>query len=171
MQKLKWLTGVVVVMGVALVGVAEADAGTATSNLGVSATVSSTCSITAGSLAFGAYDPVAGTQIDGTATISVSCTRGATATVTLGQGANANAGSTDTVPLRRMKDSGTNRLSYSLFSESTRTTTWGNTAPTGLGYTASSSSATALTVFGRITSAQDVPAGSYTDTVLATITF
>ncbi len=167
MKNSKWM----VVVMMAGMGEAAADAGTATSNLNVTATVSSTCSITAGTLAFGAYNPVTGTQVDGTATLSVSCTKGATATVTLGQGANAGTGSTDAVPVRRMKDAGTDFLGYSLFSDTGRSTTWGNTAGTGESYTSTSSAASPLTVYGRITAAQDIPAGSYSDTVVATITF
>src|SRR5579871_6049957 len=88
----------------------QAFAGTATSNMSVTATVSANCTISAGSLAFGTYDPVvtnATTALNGTATLSVTCTNGAASTLTLGQGSNANTGSTDTAPLRRLK-SGTN---------------------------------------------------------------
>lgn len=156
---------------VALLGsVSAAFAGTSTSNLTVSATVSSTCSISAGSLAFGSYDPVAGAQVDGSATVSVNCTKGASTKITLGQGTHAAAGSTDATPVRRMSD-GTNFLSYALFSDASRTSVWANTAGTGVSYNAASSSTQQLTVYGRITASQDIPAGSYGDVVVATITF
>jgi spore coat protein U-like protein len=156
---------------VALLGFeGAAHAGTSTSNLAVSATVTSTCSISAGSLAFGAYDPVAASQVDGSATVSVNCTKGATTKITLGQGSHAALGSTDVIPLRRMSD-GTNFLSYVLFADASRTTVWGNTVLTGVAYNASSSSTQQLSVYGRITASQDIPAGSYTDVVVATITF
>lgn len=148
----------------------QARAGTATANLNVSATVASTCSITAGSLAFGTYDTIGGAQVDGTATVTVACTKGAIATITLGQGQNAGAGSTDTVPVRRMV-SGLNFLNYALYSDATRLVTWGNTALTGKAYTAASSASTAMTVYGRIPASQDVPAGAFTDVVVATISF
>ena len=136
----------------------------------VTATVSATCTITAGNLAFGAYDTVSGTAVDGAATVTVACTKGGSATITLDQGANSGSGSTDASPNRRMK-TGSNFLSYGLFSDSTRSTVWGNTTGTGVGYTAASSAATGITVYGRIIASQDVPAGSYSDTVVATITF
>ena len=101
-----------------------ASAGSAQSNLSVSANVSSTCTINSGSLAFGGYDPVAGTQVDGSATVSVACTKGASAQITLGQGTHAAGGSTDTAPSRRMSD-GSNNLQYSLFSDASRSVTWG----------------------------------------------
>lgn len=148
----------------------EARAGTATSNMNVTATVASTCSISAGSLAFGAYNTLSGTQVDGTTTVSVACTKGATATITLGQGQNAGTGSTDAIPIRRMV-SGVNFLGYALYSDSTRLLTWGNTIITGQAYIALSAATTQLTVYGRIAASQDVPAGSFSDVVLATITF
>ena len=147
-----------------------AMAGTATSNMSVSATVSDSCTISAGALAFGAYDTVAGSAVDGTATLSVACTQGASSTITLGQGANADSGSTDAAPLRRLAN-GTDTLSYALFQDSGRSTVWGNTGGTGAGYTASSAAPTDVTVYGRIAASQSVPAASYSDTVVATITF
>ncbi|MFT3693200.1 MAG: spore coat U domain-containing protein [Kofleriaceae bacterium] len=149
-----------------------ADAGTSTSNMGVTATVVSSCTITAGTVAFPNYDAVTGTQIDGTGTLTVACSKGAITTITLGQGANANTGSTDILPLRQMKNtSTTDLLGYSLYSDSTRLVTWGNTALTGKAYIPASSAPTNVTVYGRITALQDVPAGSYADTVVATISF
>ena len=155
---------------VAIVFAAPAFAGTSTSNMNVSATVSNNCTISAGALSFGTYDTVSGSAVDSTATLSVACTEGASSTITLGQGANADTGSTDAAPLRRMA-AGAERLSYSLFQDTGRTTAWGNTAGTGVGYTASSSAASNQTVYGRIAASQDVPAGSYTDTVVVTVTF
>ena len=148
-----------------------AAAGTAGDNLTVTASVSSGCTITGNTLAFGAYDTVSGAQVDNAASIAVACTTGTDSTVTLDQGSNAGGGSTDAAPIRRMTDGSSNFLGYALFSDSLRTTVWGNTPLTGKGYLAASSAPTNLTVSGRIAANQDVPAGSYTDTVIATITF
>ncbi len=159
---------VMVVMGLGTL----ADAGTSTSNMGVSATVVSSCSISAGTLAFPNYDVVTGAQVDGQAALSVACSKGAVTSITLGQCANAAALSTDLLPLRRMKNtSTTDMLSYSLFQDSSRLVTWGNTGLTGVTYVPASSAATNVQVYGRITALQDVPAGSYADTVVATISF
>jgi spore coat protein U-like protein len=151
---------------------APALAATATSSLSVTATVSATCTISSSAVAFGAYDPVSAntsTALDGTGTVTVTCTSGGSTTITLGQGSNANTGSTDAVPLRRM-NVGTAFLSYFLYSESGRTTVWGNTAGTGVAHTGTGT-ATAITVYGRTPAGQNVPPGSYVDTVVATITF
>lgn len=151
----------------------QADAATATANLNVSATVSASCSISTSALAFGAYDPVgahAAAPLDASGAVIVTCTNGASTTVTLGQGSNANTGSSDAAPLRRMRDAGTNYLSYTLYQDAGRTTTWGNTAGTGVGHTGAGS-ATNIAVYGRIPGGQNVASGSYSDTVVATVTF
>lgn len=156
-----------------LIAGGSADAATATDNLSVTASVAANCSISTAAVAFGAYDPIvtnASAALDGTGTVSVTCTDGASTTITLAQGANADVGSTDDAPVRRMNDGGTNYLAYLLYSDAGRTTVWGNTAPTGLAHTGSGL-VTNLTVYGRTTGGQNVPAGSYSDTVIATITF
>lgn len=151
-----------------------ASAATDTANLGVSATVSASCAIsTTAALDFGAYDPAvanASADLDGSGTISVTCTSGAPVAITLGQGANADTGSTDAAPARRMGDGGTNYLSYTLYSDSGRSTIWGNDATVDI-ETTGTGTAEAHTVYGRVAGGQNVPAGSYSDTVVATVTF
>jgi spore coat protein U-like protein len=149
------------------------DAATATSNLSVTASVTANCTISTAPVAFGAYDPVvtnATTALNGTGTVSVTCTNGASTTVTLGQGGNPGTGSTDAAPARQLKDAGTDVLSYSLYSDTARTVVWGNTVGTSVAHTGTGL-LTALTVYGAVAAGQNVPAGSYSDTVVATITF
>jgi len=149
------------------------DTATATSNLSVTASVTANCTISTAPVAFGAYDPVstnAATALNGTGTVNVTCTSGASTTVTLGQGSNANTGSTDAAPARRMKDATTHFLTYSLFQDSGRLTVWGNTAGTGVANTGTGSQV-AVTVYGAVDAGQNVTAGSYSDTVVATVTF
>lgn len=149
----------------------SALAATATSNMSVSATVTNNCTISAGALAFGSYgiDNVNGTDLDANATITLQCTSGASTVVTLGQGLHATGSSTDATPDRRMQ-SGTDFLSYSLYRLPDYTGQWSNDAANGLAYTGQGTSST-VTVYGRVPGSQNVPAGSYTDTVVATITF
>jgi spore coat protein U domain-containing protein, fimbrial subunit CupE1/2/3/6 len=151
---------------------ATSDAQPALGNLSVTATVNADCTISTSSLSFGNYNPVgthATNPLDNQGAVIVSCTPGAATTITLGQGLNPAGGSTDAAPLRRMA-SGTNRLSYTLFQNMGRTTIWGNTAGTGLSYTGTGSSSN-IAVYGRVAAGQIVPAGTYNDTVVATITF
>ena len=172
MRANKFLGLAATVSGMALVAAgfsATTSAATATANLGVSATVTNNCTISTAALAFGSYDPVvanASTNLDGTGTVTVACTKGAVATVGLGLGSNAS-GST-----RRMANGATEFLTYELYSDSGRTTIWNNS---GGGFynpgAAPSKVARDFTVYGRVTSDQDIPAGSYNDTVVATVNF
>jgi spore coat protein U-like protein len=146
-----------------------ASAATATANLGVGATVANNCTISTAPLAFGSYDPVvanASANLDGTGTVIVACTKGATATVGLGLGSNASGA------VRRMTDGSSNYLNYELYQDAGRSTVWSD-AGAGLYSPGAAPSKTArnFTVYGRVTSNQDVPAGSYNDTVVATVNF
>lgn len=150
-----------------------AFAGSATSSMSLSASVSDNCTISAGALSFGAYDPSvanASSPLDGSASISVLCTLGAAASVELGQGSNADAGSSDAAPLRRLADGSGNFLSYALDQDASHMVLWGNTSGTGSAQTGTGASES-ITVYGRIAAAQNVPSGSFTDSVLATINF
>ena len=146
-----------------------AVAATATANLGVTATVSNNCTISTTAVGFGSYDPVvahASTNLDGTGTVIVACTKGAVATVGLGLGSNVT-GST-----RRLKDPGTNYLTYELYRDAGRTSVWGDAGAALLSPGAApSKTARTFTVYGRIPQNQDIPAGAYTDTVVATVNF
>ena len=149
-----------------------ANAATQTANLDVSATVSANCSITTAAVAFGTYDPVitnATTALDSTGTITTTCTNGASVTILLGQGSNANTGSTDAAPERRML-SGANYLNYQLYSDTSRTVVWGNDTTTDVAETGTGS-AVNTTVYGSVPAGQNVPAGTYSDTVVATVSF
>lgn len=146
-----------------------AAAATATANLTVTASVTNNCTISTAPVAFGAYDPVvahAAADLDSTGTVTVACTRGATATVGLSLGSNP-AGA-----VRRLTDTGTNYLTYELYKETGRTTVWGDAG--GALYAAGAAPSKAprsFTVYGRITANQDIPAGNYSDTIVATVNF
>jgi spore coat protein U-like protein len=59
-----------------------------------------------------------------------------------------------------------------MYQDSSRSTVWGNSGAELLSPSAAPSKATRdFTVYGRIPSNQDVPAGSYGDTVTATVNF
>ena len=146
----------------------QALAATATANLDVSAVVVNNCSITTAALAFGNYDPIvanAAVDLDASGTVTVTCTQGATTTIGLGLGVNASG------VQRRMTD-GSSFLSYDLYQDAGRTTVWGDAAPDLLTPAPAPSSAPRpFTVYGRVSAGQDVPAGNYNDTVVATVNF
>jgi spore coat protein U-like protein len=155
-----------------LTGAGSISAATDTANVEVTATVTANCTITSTGLAFGSYDPVTAnvaSDLDATGTLTVTCTNGSTGEISLGQGSNADTGSTDAAPVRRMV-SGLNFLSYALYQDAGRTTVWGNTTDTDVAHSGDGT-ATDVTIHGRVASAQNVPTGSYADTVVATVTF
>lgn len=144
-------------------------AATATANLSVSATVINNCVISTAALSFGNYDPVdanAAANLDASGTVTIACTKGATASIGLGLGGNASGAT------RRMTDGSGNFLTYELYQEAGYVTVWGD-AGAGLlsPVAAPSKAARNFSVYGRVASNQDVEAGTYTDTVVATVNF
>jgi spore coat protein U-like protein len=144
-------------------------AGSATASLAMSATVINNCTISTAAVAFGSYDPVvthAAVDLDSTGSITIACTKGATPMIGLNSGGNAS-GST-----RRLVDGSSNYLTYEVYKDAARTSLWGNSG--GDLFTpaaAPSKSPRTFTAYARVTSNQDVPAGSYADTVTATVNF
>jgi spore coat protein U-like protein len=136
-----------------------------TANVAVSAAVSANCVVNAGSVAFGAYDPLvvndtANLDVDGSFTLQ--CTKGTPATLSLGNGTNFSGGS------RRMAAGG-NFLTYDLYTSAGRTTVWNGTNT--ISYTAATKALYTQSIYGRVPGGQDASVGSYTDTVVATVTF
>lgn len=136
---------------------------TATTSFTVTATIVANCTISASTLNFGVYT---GAATNATSTILVNCTSMAPYYV----GLNAGIATGATVTTRKMM-SGSNSLNYALYSNSARTTNWGNTVGTdtlaGTGTGANQS----LTVYGQIPGGQVLIPGSYADTITATITY
>ncbi len=153
-----------VILGLVALGLTptSAFAVTATANVAVTATVQANCTITTGSMAFGTYTGAAAST---TATLTVTCTNTTPYTVGLNAGATSGA----TVTTRQMLN-GAATLNYGLFTNSSWTTNWGNTTGSWVAGTGAGSAQT-LTVYGQIPAAQFVTPGSYTDTVLATVTY
>jgi len=156
----------------ALVATGSASAATTTTTFPVTATVATNCLVSASALAFGTYTQGNG-NVNQTSTVSVNCSLGTTFNV----GLNAGATPAATVTTRKMLN-GANQLAYTLFSDTGRTTNWGNTvgtdtvARTGNGFGVGN--VVALTVYGQVpdnAANQVLPAGNYTDTVTVTVTF
>ncbi len=149
--------------GISFIASSASFAATTTTTFQVTATVAAACSVSATDHSFGAY---AGVQLDATSTITPTCTLLTPYSISLDTGANASG------TQRRMKNTASaDYLSYSLFSDALRTIVWG----TGGGGTVVNGVGTGLaapsTVYGRIAAAQNVPTGSYADTITVTLTF
>jgi spore coat protein U-like protein len=152
----------------AMLGSAPAIAGTTNSNIAVSATVNAQCTVTTAAVAFGAYNSLGSADNDATGSLNVTCTNGAAWTAAAGAGTGTGA----TIAGRKMK-SGSNLLNYGLYTDSARTTVWGDgTSSTQTVGTTGSGSAQAITIYGRVPGGQSsAPVGSYADTVSVTIAF
>lgn len=138
------------------------------------------CSISAISLNFGNYDPAATSADDSVGTVTVTCRYvplGATRVnyrVTISNGMNG------TGPTTRQLGAGSARMDYNVFADPARSQVWGS----GTGGTVIASGAMTIgpgngngtrtvthTVYGRIPQLQDAVPGTYSDTLLVTLTF
>jgi len=147
----------------ALMPINTSSGGTATSTFQVTATVASSCSVSATTLAFPNYVLA---QLDGSSTITATCTNGTTYTIGLDAGTFAGA----TTSTRKMTGPSASGLSYALYSDSGRTTNWGNATGSWVSGTGTGA-AQVLSVYGRIPASQTAQIGSYSDTITVTITF
>ncbi len=146
-------------------------AGTQTADLAVSATVVSTCTLSASTAPFNNVDLSNAATLSGTGTLSVQCTNGASASIALSDGSHADAGSSADTPLRRMVN-GTDGeyLAYTISQDSGNSVIWGYGAGNKLGYTGTGL-LESKDVYLAITPGQNKTVGSYSDTVVATISF
>jgi spore coat protein U-like protein len=71
----------------------------------------------------------------------------------------------------RVMRSGSNRLNYNLYTGADRSAIWGDGHGGSQLMTVRKNKATTLTVFGQIPAGQDATVGTYTDTIVATVTF
>ncbi len=131
----------------------------------VTATVVANCTLSAGALAFGNYVPTAQTLT--TTTITVTCTD----TTTYNVGLDGGIGSESSGYTRYMTGAGGEEIPYHFFSDSARSTEWGNTVGTDTVAGTGTGSAQALTVYGIVYTSHYATPGSYTDTVTATVTY
>lgn len=148
-----------------LTSASTADAGQSTANMTVTAEVAANCLITANPLDFGSYDPVgtnAAADLDGSSNIDVTCTDGTSAKIVVDMGTSGGSG--------RAMQNGAHQLDYELYSDSGRSIVWGAIEAEGRDYTGTGLQE-AVTIYGRIPAGQNVPAGIYTDNVIATVTF
>jgi spore coat protein U-like protein len=164
-----------VILGMLTLGViliAAPSFAATSANVEISATVVSSCSITALPVAFGNYDALSVTPKDATGSVDVSCSVGSLPKIWLDQGLHAGSGSTAAAPVRRMINGTTNFLGYQLYQETTRTLVWGGTDLTSpAAIPATGLTAVTSTIYGRVPVNQTSTVGSYTDTVVATVNF
>jgi spore coat protein U-like protein len=137
------------------------------------------CSVSAAALSFGSYDVFAASPITSTTTLSVTCTLTSGGATTVTYVVALSSGSSNTFVQRQMKN-GANALGYNLYSDSARTTVWGD--GTGGTQTVSQPQPMQLkpptpvltdnfTVYGNVPALQDVAVGAYSDNITITLTY
>jgi spore coat protein U-like protein len=154
------------VLAALLVCATEPFAATTTTTFTVQMTIATSCTIvSAATLNFGSQGVLVA-NVDQTTSIQVQCTN----TTPYNIGLDAGTGSGATVTTRKMTSGGAT-INYSLYTDSARTTVWGNTVGTNTVSATGNGAAQSFTVFGRVP-AQTTPApATYTDTITVTVTY
>lgn len=145
--------------------ISTSRAETVTNNMTVSANIPEACEIqNVTDIAFGDYDPASNKDAQGS--VRVRCNPGTTYNLLLDQGQQSD---------RTMAYQGGSAvyLSYELYRDSARSTTWLSTVDAGNNeFTATTGAPVDHTVYGRIQSGQTgKAAGAYQDTVVVTVDF
>jgi spore coat protein U-like protein len=132
------------------------------------------CNISASSVAFGVYSPIASSPADFSGTLTLTCSAGSgTGAYTIALNTGAGSG---TYSGRKMI-SGANSLSYQLYKDAAHTQIFGNGTGGSVVFTGSdqvskTGGTSHITVYGQISARQAVPSGSYVDSATnATVTY
>jgi spore coat protein U-like protein len=150
----KLMIGLMVVAMVAMAGMAMAA--TKTNNLEVTASVAASCSITSvADIAFGAYDPTSGSNLDAAGNMVFRCVKNTT----------YNTYITGT----RTMVAGGDTLNFDLYTDAGRSSAFPSTA--GSGTSAPSLAPITTNIYGRIPASQDVGVNSYARTLVATVEY
>lgn len=138
-----------------------------------------TCTVTTTAVAFGIYDPFSPTDHDAAGNVNVACTVPLLIGILVTYNVKLDKGSySSTLSTRQMDNGNGNRLDYNLYTNSSRSTIWGDDTE---GYASRTISKGLLSlisfnddlpVYGRIPAGQtSAAAGNYSDSVLVTVTY
>ncbi len=127
------------------------------------------CNITTVGVTFGAYDVFSSAPLTSAGSVTIRC-------VGLGTGSDQISVALSTGGsgsfLSRALFRGSETMSYNLYLNAGHTQIWGDGTAGTLKYASvSNNQSITLTIFGRIPPGQDVSAGTYSDTIVATINF
>jgi spore coat protein U-like protein len=134
-----------------------------------------TCSVSATDVGFGNYSPLDTSPVDSTGNVRVSCSLLGLLSLLVSYriylGTGAAGGYTP-----RMMYKGTDPLNYNLYTNSARTTIWGDgsggTSYVSYGYLLGLTTVRIdYTVYGRLPAEQNVAPGLYSDTITVTVEY
>ncbi|WP_036285360.1 spore coat U domain-containing protein [Methylocystis sp. ATCC 49242] len=144
-----------------------AYAATETTTFNVQIVIQSACTLSATTLDFGSSG-VLSANVDSTNTITVTCNNGLPWSISLNEGTGSGA----TLAVRKMTGPASATVDYTIYRDPSRTEVWGDgvsstftVSGTGTG------TGQAQTGYGRVPSQSTPAAGTYTDTITATVTF
>jgi len=144
----------------------------ASTSTSATVTITSNCNISTTALNFGTTSLLT-SNIDATGTINAQCNNSLPYSIGLDNGSNASGSQ------RRMKQGSSNFVNYDLYTDSGRASAWTTTTSTtsctgGTGTCITNTGTGAsqpITVYGRVPSQSSTSPGTYSDTVLVTVTF
>ena len=120
------------------------------------------CTITSSGVNFGAYDPIDSLDTLGTGTIKFGCDTPVSANIALSGGGRST--------VDHAMSNGSNQLGYGLYVDPQRTVPWGD--GTGGSQTMSVDGTSGdRPIYGSIVARQRVSAGSYSDTIVLTVSY
>jgi len=130
-----------------------------------SATYSATCTVSSTAHNFGTAGVLAAAR-NGSSTLTTTCSATTPYTIALDGG---TTGATD--PTQRKMSKASERITYGLYRDSSRSQAWGSTAGVNTQGGTGSGLAQAYTVFGQVPTQATPSPGSYSDTIVATMTY
>jgi spore coat protein U-like protein len=137
------------------------------------------CTVSTSGVAFGVYDATLDTPNEATGPLTVTCVHVSGGATRMSYALALSAGNSGNYAQRLLR-AGAAALNYNLFDSATRTRVWGNgTGGTGLvGGTlvvgpgsGNNNRQVSHPVYGRIPARQDAATGTYSDSILVTLTF
>lgn len=119
------------------------------------------CGVSPATLSFGSYSIFSLTPLDSTVTLNVTCTPNTKVTVSIGPSATSGG-----IAQRQMSSPATpTLLNYNVYTNKKRSIIWGDGADS-----VTQQSNKKFVLYGRIPAGQSVQAGSYSDTLIITVT-
>jgi spore coat protein U-like protein len=131
----------------------------------VTAVAAASCNVSASTLNFGLASGLS-SAIDGASALTVTCSAGTPFNIALNGG---NAAAAD--PVQRKMSKGGEQITYGLYQDAARALPWGETAGVNILSGVGDGSAQAATVYGRVPAQATPSPGTYTDTIVVTLTY